>query len=119
MKGLIFEPIEEEIPIQYNGGTYPFTVRGFTADEFEDVASKHAVTYDRDPETNKPIGRVNYGILRRFVIFHGVTQPPPEIEEWTLDAVKKLPGVIRNQLFAAIQDRSDEIEDFQKKSGPP
>ena len=118
MKGLKFEPIEEEIPIQYNGGTYPFTVRGFTADEFEDIAS-HAVTYDRDPETNKPIGRVNYGILRRIAIFEGVIQAPPEIEEWTLEAVKALPGVIRNQLFVAIKARSDEIEDFQKKSGPP
>ena len=117
---LVYEPPSGEVITEINGNKYTWKIRGFTTDELEEIASVHSVEYDRDPVTNKPIARLNYGILRRYIIFEGVIEPPAiileQFKEWTLDVVKKLRSAIRSELWDGINDLSDDIDIFTKKS---
>lgn len=117
MDDLIYKPPQEVIEIEINGTIYPWEVRGFSTDEIEELASINAVQYITDPTRDRPAARLNYGLLRRHMIFEGVVTPPEVIPEWTLEIVKSLKSEVRNRLWDAIETLSDEVELYLKKSG--
>lgn len=120
LNDLVYEPPSGEVITEINGTAYTWKIRGFTTDELEEVASVNAVKYDKDPVTQKPFARLNYGILRRYIIFEGVVEPPAIIlehfGEWTIEVVQKLRSNIRSDLWNGINELSDDIDVFTKKS---
>lgn len=116
LEDLVYKPPTGEIITEINGTSYSWKLRGFTADEIENLASQQAIGYAIDPNTKKPIARLNYGVLRRYVIFEGVVEPPAIFEEWTIETVQSLRSSIRELLWEGINNLSDDVELFVKKS---
>ncbi|MCK5161030.1 MAG: hypothetical protein KAQ99_05595, partial [Candidatus Aureabacteria bacterium] len=116
IEDLVYEPPTGEIITEINGNSYHWKLRGFTADEIENLASQNAIGYAIDPTTKKPVARLNYGVLRRHVIFEGVVEQPAIFEEWTIEVVQSLRSKVREQLWEGINNLSDDVELFVKKS---
>lgn len=113
--GLFFVEDEEDFPITHNGQVFQFKIRGLNDGTTDEIASKATRSLSLD-KNKKPVAQLDPGLFYHGLLKKGVIEAPCE---WTDKNIKRLHSAIRTKLVQRIVEKSDGIQDFQKKSGEP
>ena len=113
--GLFFVEDEEDFPSMHNGQVFQFKIRGLNDGTTDEIASKATRSLTLDAN-KKPVAQLDPGLFYHGLLKRGVIEAPCE---WTDENIKRLHSAIRTKLVQRIVEKSDGIQDFQKKSGTP